>query len=369
VTTLGVVIVGAGGIAATHLDVVLANPGFRLTGIVSRSGTGPAALAETAASRQGGPPWITASTEEALRRGDTELVVICTESSDHAGTAISAVEAGRHVLVEKPVATRLADARRLAEAARSASVRHPGQVVSVVSQRRFAPATTELLAAVAEGRLGRITSAAVLMPWWRGAEYYATRPWRGTWAGDGGGSLMNQGIHFVDLMTAALGRPAEVTALTGTPGHEGLETEDTAGVVIRFADGPIATMLTTTAAHPGEAASLHLHGTEGTALLVDDRLSFSGASAHEAAPAPTPQRIDDAARSAAPAGGRVALARQYADVLGAVRDRRPPRVGLEEAVAALALVKAAYSADATRRVVAFDEVLAGALDHRDPAGV
>lgn len=351
--TLGVVIVGAGGIAVAHVDAVLAeaqkpDPALRLTGLVSRSGGRVAAFADLAAERQGTHPWIAASVEDALTRHGTDLVVVCTESGDHARTALAAIEAGRHLLIEKPLATRLADVGRIADAARMASVRHPDQVIAVVSQRRFTPATAELVDAVAAGRLGRITSASVLMPWWRDREYYASRPWRGTWAGDGGGSLMNQGIHFADLLIALLGHPEQVVGFTGRVGHDVVETEDTAGAVIRFAGGAIATALTSTAASPGSPWELRVHGTGGSAMLGE---------------------IDDAERSATPAGASTALAQQYADVVDAVRSQRAPRVGLPEARAALALVKSVYIAEATAATVSFDAVLAGALDHLDRAGV
>ncbi|MFB2596180.1 Gfo/Idh/MocA family protein [Herbiconiux sp. P17] len=215
------------------------------------------------------------------------------------------------------------------------------------------------------------------MPWWRDADYFASRPWRGTWAGDGGGSLMNQGIHFADLMIAVLGRPEKVAGFTGALGHDGIETEDTAGAVIRFSGGAIATLLTSTAASPGSAGELRVHGTGGSAMMVDERLEFAGlAGALPAAGWPgsrdtgtgTGTREGTAARSAMPTGANRALARQYADVVDAVRSRRPPRVGLPEARAALALVKAAYIADVTAATVSFDAVLSGALDHLDPAG-
>ncbi|MFB2596181.1 Gfo/Idh/MocA family protein [Herbiconiux sp. P17] len=161
--TLGVAIVGAGGIAAAHIDAVLTDaegpdPALRLAGLVSRSGGRASAFADLAAARQGTRPWVTAALQDALDRDDADLVVVCTESGDHANTALVVIEAGRHLLIEKPLATRLADARRLDDAVRASAFRHPDRVVSVVSQRRFAPATAELVAAVAAGHLGRITS-------------------------------------------------------------------------------------------------------------------------------------------------------------------------------------------------------------------
>src|SRR5439155_11975886 len=114
-----------------------------------------------------------------------------------------------------------------------------GTLVTVISQHRFDPATEATLAAIERGELGRLTSGIASIDWWRGQSYYDSGDWRGTWELDGGGALMNQGAHTVDLLIAAMGRPVEVFAYTGTLSHERIEVEDTAVAVVKFASGAL----------------------------------------------------------------------------------------------------------------------------------
>src|SRR5204863_394317 len=159
-----------------------------------------------------------------------DLVAICTPSGLHAEDTELALAAGRHVFVEKPLDVSLPRARRLARLAVQAEQR--GLVVSVVSQHRFDPASVAVAGALAAGRLGRVTSAVASVAWWRGQDYYDSAAWRGTWALDGGGALMNQGVHTVDLLGWLLGEPVEVFAHTGRLAHDGIEVEDVAVATI-----------------------------------------------------------------------------------------------------------------------------------------
>jgi UDP-N-acetyl-2-amino-2-deoxyglucuronate dehydrogenase len=138
--------------------------------------------------------------------------------------------------------------------------RAAGTVMTVISQHRFDPATEVTLAAIRNGELGRITSGIASIDWWRGQSYYDSGDWRGTWELDGGGALMNQGVHTVDLLVAALGEPVEVFAYTGTLAHERIETEDAAVDVVKFASGALGVLHGSTAAYPGLSARLQVHG-------------------------------------------------------------------------------------------------------------
>ncbi|GAB3598161.1 Gfo/Idh/MocA family protein [Microbacterium tumbae] len=351
---IAVAVVGVGGIGRAHIRAILEDPDLRLAGMVTRTPERLAGLAVEIAGEQGDAPWIAKDLEEGLAARDADLVVICTESGRHATDAETAIRSGRHVLVEKPVATTLAGARRLTDLV-AAGPRQ--RLVSVVSQRRFSPGAARLAGLVRSGGLGRITSASIVLPGWRGEEYFTNRPWRGTWAGDGGGALFNQGVHQMDLLGWLLGAPTSVTGLTATVAHDGIETEDTAGALIRFPGDVIATVLATTAAHPGSPAELRIHGTKASELLVDGAPGAGGFPGEVAV-------TSGGARSQI----QQDLAVQYRDVIEAIRDGRPPAVGLADAVRALSLVKATYVSARLGAPVAFEDVLSGALDHLDPAG-
>ena len=128
--------------------------------------------------------------------------------------------------------------------------------------------------AIARGELGRLTSGIAAIDWWRGQNYYDSGDWRGTWELDGGGALMNQGVHTVDLLVATLGRPVEVFAYTGTLAHERIEVEDVAVGVVRFESGALGVLHATTAAYPGLSARLQVHGDKGSVVIDNDELTF-----------------------------------------------------------------------------------------------
>jgi predicted dehydrogenase len=150
-----------------------------------------------------------ATLDEALADRPVDLVAICTPTGLHVEMVEQALAAGRHVVVEKPLDVTLKRSRHLAEVAKDAEAR--GLIASVISQHRFDPASAVVARAIAEGRLGRLTSAVASVPWWRTQEYYDAAGWRGTWAFDGG-AVMNQAVHTVDLLVWFMGTPVEVFA-------------------------------------------------------------------------------------------------------------------------------------------------------------
>lgn len=157
-------------------------------------------------------------------------------------------------------------------------------MVGVVSQHRFDRSSKRVLDAIARGGLGRLTSARASCAWWRGQSYYDSSEWCGTWLGDGGEATMNQAIHIIDLMVAAMGEPVKVFACTATLAHERIEVEDTAVAVVRFASGALGTIHATTAAYPGLGLLLAIHGDGGSAAIIDEELSFLHATDGAAPP-------------------------------------------------------------------------------------
>ena len=195
--------------------------------------------------------------DHALAREDVDAVCICTPSGQHAEQAIRAAESGKHVLVEKPMALRESDCDRMIAAAAQ-----NGVLLSVALQRRVDPLFQAIHTAISQGDLGEITMAVVTMPYFRDMAYYNQAAWRGTWPSDGGGVLMNQGIHIIDLLTWFLGDPVDIQAHAGTL-HRQIEVEDVASATLRFENGALATITATTTAAGGFPHRIEIYGTNG----------------------------------------------------------------------------------------------------------
>jgi UDP-N-acetyl-2-amino-2-deoxyglucuronate dehydrogenase len=322
---LTVAVVGAGIIGRNHVAAILRIPRLRIVAVVDPITAAASGLAATIPSA----PACFAGLGDALAVAKPQVVVIYTPSGRHVEQAMQALAAGAHVVIEKPLDVSVAHARPLVEAARSA----PGQVVSVISQHRFDPATVAVSSAIASGRFGRLTSAVATVPWWRGQDYYDSAGWRGTLALDGGGALMNQGVHTLDLLLHFLGRPVSVFAYTDRLAHTGIEVEDVLAAVLRFESGALATLHATTAAYPGSGVRVQVHGSQGTAVLNDDQLESASFALPGAEPCGTPKPADNFV---------VGHLRQYEDIAEAISTGRPPGVGIEDGFLALSVVEAIY---------------------------
>jgi predicted dehydrogenase len=295
------------------------------------------------------------SAAAAFSRDDIDAVAICTPSGVHAELTVAALDTGKHVIVEKPIDVTLRAARRVADAeARTAAI------VTVVSQHRFDPSSQLVHRAVQEGRLGRLTSGVASVAWWRNQDYYDSSGWRGSWALDGGGALMNQGIHTVDLLVWMLGDPVEVSARTACLAHKRIEAEDTAVAVIRFASGALGVLHATTAAFPGLTARIQVHGDRGSAVIDGDRLTYFHAatvgadSPGQDATAGLNQAADLLpGEDPAPAAGSDPSALsdahllQYRDFVEAIEQGHRPAVTVDDAIRALAVVEAVYESART----------------------
>ncbi|MEM8488465.1 MAG: Gfo/Idh/MocA family oxidoreductase [Bacteroidota bacterium] len=197
------------------------------------------------------------SLEAALADTTLDAVCICTPSGQHARQAIACIEAGKHVLIEKPMALRLADADAMIAAAKANNVH-----IVVAFQRRTEPLFLDIKRAIMGGDLGQLTMASVVLPYFRGQTYYDQAPWRGTWAEDGGGVLMNQGIHIIDLLVWYMGDPVDIKAHAGTLLRD-IEVEDVLAASLKFSSGAVATVTATTTTGDGAPHRLELYGTNG----------------------------------------------------------------------------------------------------------
>jgi predicted dehydrogenase len=340
-------VVGAGNIGVVHAKALsqLAEIA-ELVAVVDPDQTRAQKLAD-----QYEIPFFTTDLADVLDRDDIHAVALCTPSGMHADGAVAALEAGKHVVIEKPLDVTLDAADRIIDAEK-----RTGKTVAVISQHRFDKSTEKVLAAVRDGHLGRITSAIASHAWWRGQTYYDSGEWRGTWALDGGGAIMNQTVHTINLMITIVGTPVEVFAYTGCLAHERIEVEDTAVAVVKFESGALGMIHGTTAAYPGLDASLRVFGVKGSAVISNDELVFIHENAGDAPEIAMSERghnqISDDFRldeGDVPLGR--AHRRQLADFIEAVNSGRPPRVGTAEARTALAVILAMYESAATGQPV------------------
>lgn len=354
-------IVGAGTIGRIHAAAAEATGEFRVTAIVDPSEESARELVSAL-----GHPALIATKVEDVPSDDVDIAAICTPSGDHVLSAGSCLDRGWHVLVEKPLDPSLKPARAFLEVAQRAE--QLGLLCSVVSQHRFDPASVTVRDLAQTGRLGKITGAVASLSWWRSQAYYDSAEWRGTWAMDGGGAVMNQGIHTVDLLVWLLGQPRTISAASALLCHDGIEVEDTAGAVFTFESGAIATFHATTSAYPGVGTRLLLIGDRGSAIIEDDELVYLheyGAGTGEApAMGGGANQLATKAADLGPVDATVSYAghaRQYLDIAEALRTGRAPGVTVADAVRSLAAVHAVYAAS-VHGTVSFDDVIAGRWD-------
>jgi predicted dehydrogenase len=341
-------LVGA-GVIGRHHGRVISELSSRVE-LVAVADVVPDRAAELAAAHGGRP---CASLTEALAAEQIDVVVVCTPTGLHGAVAVEALEAGKHVIIEKPAELTVARTDEIIRARDKA-----GTLVTVISQHRFDPATEQTLAAIRAGEFGRVTSGIAAVDWWRGQSYYDSGDWRGTWDLDGGGALMNQGVHTVDLLVAALGRPVEVFAYTGTLAHERIEVEDVAAGVVRFASGALGVLHATTSAYPGLSARLQVHGDRGSAVIDNDQLAFFhstpvGATAEERLMGTTRaiSAGDGSTASSNPGMLSEAHRSQYLNFLGALAGTDQLRVDLETNRQSIAVITGAYESARTGRPV------------------
>ena len=337
---VGYLIVGAGAISTQHVEAIGATDAARVAGVCDAS-----AERAQAAGERWDIPWST-DLEAALTWAAVDAAVICTPSGLHAQHALAALRAGKHVLIEKPIALSLADADEIVTAGRARDL-----VVSTVSQRRFEPVIQEIRRVLASGVLGPVAYVGGTTLDYRPQSYYASGAWRGTRALDGG-ALMNQGIHTVDLVRWLAGPIVRVAGQTATVAKE-IEAEDTAAAAVTFASGALGSLVATTSAYPGVPHDLRIHADRGYIHLRDEAIA-----GWEVDGVPRPSAPDDpAAEADAATWGTtfVGHARQYADVTRAILEHRTPAISGLDGRNTLAVVLAVYESAATGRIIELTE--------------
>lgn len=343
-------IVGAGGIAHAHARA-LRGLG-EIAELVAACDAIPAA-AEKFGQEFGIPTYGgTDAVAQLLQRQDLDAVSLATPSGLHYDQASAALRAGKHVLTEKPMAITLEQADTMI-----AAQRETGRTLGCVFQQRFQPAAVIVRAAIDDGRFGQILHANAYLKWHRTQQYYDAGGWRGTWAMDGGGSLMNQSVHYIDLMQWLAGGVAAVKAYTGTLNHR-IETEDVGVAAIRLRSGGLGTIEGTTNNVANEYDRVEIYGTEGMAIIEGGQLFRYFTRAEETAPTaeePRPSRnlapaVLEAWKAAHP-GWRTGHPAVFASFIEAVLAERLPPVTGSEGRKAIAVITSIYrSAQENREV-------------------
>ena len=280
-----------------------------------------------------------------------DIITICTPSGSHRDPAVAAANAGKHVIVEKPLEITLKRCDAIINACKKNNVK-----LATIMPSRFGGANLELKQAIEAGRFGKVTLGDTYVKWWRSQEYYDSGGWRGTWALDGGGAYMNQAIHNVDLLYWFMGDVVEVNGLTDTLAHKRIEVEDVGVATVRFKSGALGVLEATTSAFPGLLKKTEIHGSEGSVVVEQDDIlmwEFAKKSSRDAG------IRKKYARKGANTGGAadpsaisyVGHMLQIKDFIESIKTGKKPLVDGEEGRKSVEIILAIYKSSWTGRKV------------------
>lgn len=332
----GFAIVGGGVIAPSHAQAIADLPNARLLAVVDTD----ADRATQRATELGAHAYT--SLTEALARPDVDIVCVCVPTGLHAQVGIEAAEAGKHLVVEKPLEVSLAAADRLIAACRASGVK-----LAVVSQMRFGPAIQRLKRALDSGELGKPFLGQAVVHWYRTDAYYASAGWRGTWELDGGGALTNQGVHFVDQLAWLLGPVESVYGRRATATHD-TPVEDVALAMLTFESGAHGIIQASTATFPGFMERIEIFCTGGSVIIEGGEIVVWESRTERGETTPYGVRLATGTRAVpadvTTAGGVMfgGLIVQIRDLLEAIEGNREPLINGEEARKPLEIIHAVY---------------------------
>lgn len=348
-------IIGCGKVAGIHAAAVRSLPEAELAGVCDAN----AERASAFGAKYGAPGFT--DLKKMLAAARLEVLLVCTPHPLHAAPTIAAAAAGVHVLVEKPLAASLADCDAMLAATRKA-----GTLLGVISQRRFYEAVKRIKTAIDAGKIGKPVLGVFTMYSWRDAAYYQSDPWRGKWATEGGGVLVNQSPHMLDLLRWYMGPIAEISGYWANVNHPGIEVEDTAVAILRFQNGGLGSIVSSVSQQPGIFTKVHVHGANGASVGVEtDRgATFIAGMGGVTEPplndlwtVPGEEKLlpefmaQDRARFAQLDATTHYHALQIQDFLHAVREKRPPQVTGEDGRAVVEMFTAIYRSNAERRPI------------------
>jgi UDP-N-acetyl-2-amino-2-deoxyglucuronate dehydrogenase len=345
-SSIGFGIIGCGNIAGVHAQSIVEIDDADLIGVANVPGhSGAEKMAKTYGAQAFN------DFNEMLQRDDLDVVCLCVPSGARLEAAVACAEAGKHIIAEKPLEVTTERIDQLIAAVDKAGVK-----LGCIFQYRFANGPQHIRKAVEAGRFGKLVLGDAYIKWYRDAAYYASGAWRGTWKLDGGGVLMNQGIHQIDLLLWFMGPAKSVTAQTDLVGHEGLEVEDLATAMIKFENGAMGVIEGSTAIWPGHPARVEVHGTQGSAAMEDGEI-VSWQFAEEQPDDATIRASEQGASTGSGARDPMkslkheAHKRQIEEFMHAVRDDRPPSIDGREGRRAVELIEAIYRSAKTSQTI------------------
>jgi UDP-N-acetyl-2-amino-2-deoxyglucuronate dehydrogenase len=321
-------LIGTGAISHKHAQAYR-NIGFEITACTNTSAERGKKFAD-----QYGCEFVS-SYEELCRHPNVEFVDVCTFPDFRLQPLQLCAESGKHIQVQKPISVNLATAREMIRVAREGNI-----LLNVVSQHRFDDSSLFLSKAIADGRLGKLLQIDCYVKWFRSADYYS-RPIKGSWAVEGGGALINQAVHQIDILRWLAGPVKHVTGEWQLGALHKIESEDVVNALLRFESGVTGVVQASTAIWPGYSERVEIHGTKGTAVVTGDKLTTWDVQNDRGEPAPLATEVksgasDPMAISLAP------FERQFLDFADAIKNKRKPQVSGEEGLAALEIVDAIY---------------------------
>jgi UDP-N-acetyl-2-amino-2-deoxyglucuronate dehydrogenase len=291
-----------------------------------------------------GIPHVYADYKDMLKRDDIDVVSVCVPSGLHAEVAIAAAQAGKNILCEKPLDITSDKMSRMITAVRGSNVK-----LGCVFQRRMMPSVLAVRQAIAEGKLGKLVLGDAYLKYYRSPEYYKSAGWRGTWQWDGGGALMNQGVHGVDVIQYLMGGVASVFAYSA-PLLRDIEVEDTAVAVLKYKNGAFGVIQGTTSVYPNQETRFELHGEKGTIIVADSGIKqWKMIDSDEEAP-----QVGALATMSSTKPEDMSSDGHFIfvdDILHAVKENREPLVNGEEARKSVDLILAIYESARTGKEV------------------
>lgn len=338
-------IVGCGMIANFHAKAVADIRGANVVACFD--------MVPAAADRLAGELGCTAyhDLDRMLADPAVDIVTICTPSGAHMEPAVAAAKAGKHVIVEKPLEVTLRRCDKIIAACEKAGV-----TLATIFPSRFHESSQVMKKAVDKGRFGRLTVGDSYVKWFRTQEYYDSGAWRGTWKLDGGGALMNQAIHSVDLLAWLMGPVAEISSHTATLAHQRIEVEDVAMATLKFESGALGVIEATTAAYPGMLKRIELHGTTGSAVLEEEDITVWDFAKPTAADKKLLEKMAGKTETGGGASDPAAIGHHghtalFKDVLKAIKNGTRPLVDGYEGRRSVEIILAVYKAAETGRAV------------------
>ena len=338
-------IVGCGMIADFHAKAIADVLGAKLVACCSRNPDSAKQFADRfqIASYR--------TLDEMLADPKVDAVSICTPSGAHMEPAVAAAAAGKHVIIEKPLEITLKRCDRIIEACEMAGV-----TLATIFPSRFHKCSQLLKKAIEQGRFGTLSLGDAYVKWYRTQAYYDSGEWRGTWQLDGGGALMNQAIHSVDLLTWLMGPVAEISARTATLAHDRIEVEDVATASLRFENGALGVIEATTAAFPGSLKKIEIHGSHGTAVIEEEDIKqwqfAKTTAADKKIVAEFSGKTETGGGAADPSAiGHAAHAMQFKDFVASVKNGRPPLIDGHEGRRSVEIILAIYKSAETGKSI------------------